>query len=66
MIVPNPAESSGSAKNMIQIGEACSLRFSAIIQRFSIVYTSLLRIICQAAANSAAANTQVKASSPQL
>jgi len=64
--VPYPAEMTGSRKNMIQMGEAWSLRFSAQMQFCSMGYTSSVCTLRQAAANSPMPSRMVKASSPQL
>ena len=63
MKVPYTAEMTGSRKNRIQIGEACSLRSSARKQRKNMAHTSFSRTARQANAKNAAASTTTHASS---
>lgn len=63
MKVPYPAEMMGRIKNINQMGEACSLRFSARIQRSSMGHTSLFRMAYHAAKNKIPAKTTVATSS---
>ena len=56
----------GSRKNIAQMGDAWSLRFSARIQRFSMVLYLLVLYLAPRKGKQHCASARVKASSPQL